>query len=180
MTDERTKFEAWAVDGRHMGAMEREFAWDAWEAALALQKPVAGLDEVAEKVWRERAWLERPELVQFRDAVRAVVAELTKGQEQIGYVGKHVADALKSGRACTTTMTVHKAFEDDFAVFAAPVITEPAVPTGWKLVPIEPTTEMLKAGCENCDGPTPYAAYRPSEVGEIYRDMLAAAPEVKS
>jgi hypothetical protein len=51
------------------------------------------------------------------------------------------------------------------------------VQKGWKLVPIEPTMEMLAAGYENREGPTPYAAYRPSEVGAIYQDMIAAAPD---
>ncbi|HFF8968250.1 hypothetical protein [Serratia marcescens] len=43
----------------------------------------------------------------------------------------------------------------------------PAVPDGWKLVPVEPTEEMLRA------------AYRESGVysAKAYRAMLAAAPE---
>ena len=44
------------------------------------------------------------------------------------------------------------------------------------IVPWEPTLEMLRAGCENREGPTPFEAYRPSEVGAIYRDMITAAP----
>lgn len=172
MTDEHKKFEAWFEDQIWGNEDFKTCLLEAWQARAVLasqQKPVAGLDEVAEKVWRERAWLERPELVQFRDAVRAIVAEL-KVPEQIGYIGKHVADALKSGRACTMAMTVHKALEDDFAVFVAPVITEPAVPTGWKLVPIEPTEEMVKAGTPHTEGDysLPYS---------LYKAMLAAAPE---
>jgi len=33
---EREGFEKWANDGRSMGGMEREFAWDAWQARAAL------------------------------------------------------------------------------------------------------------------------------------------------
>ena len=40
---------------------------------------------------------------------------------------------------------------------------------GWKLVPVEPTEEMLTAGCR---------PYMDKKGGiEIYRDMLAASPD---
>ncbi|MES2942957.1 MAG: hypothetical protein V4772_08840 [Pseudomonadota bacterium] len=48
-----------------------------------------------------------------------------------------------------------------------------AVPAGWKLVPIEPTEEMIKAGLfpKHRDGYDP-------EI-DAYKAMLAAAPEFK-
>lgn len=59
-------------------------------------------------------------------------------------------------------------------------VRQPAVPQGWKLVPIKPTEAMMDAtevsigGCYSC------SATKPSwgECAEIYADMLAAAPEV--
>jgi hypothetical protein len=46
------------------------------------------------------------------------------------------------------------------------------IPTGWKLVPVEPTTAMLEAGAEeNLD--------RDMEIC-IYKAMLSAAPEYKA
>ena len=47
----------------------------------------------------------------------------------------------------------------------------PSVPDGWKLVPIEPTQEMLRA---LIDGANQYDSWN-----EGYRDMIAAAPEAK-
>ena len=52
--------------------------------------------------------------------------------------------------------------------------TAMSVPEGWKLVPTEPTKEMLEAGqTEWLDS----AGADPSF--DVYRAMLAAAPEVK-
>jgi len=48
----------------------------------------------------------------------------------------------------------------------------PSVPDGWKLVPVEPTDEMIDAGCDASN------AYR-VDMDRSYQAMLAAAPEVK-
>lgn len=45
------------------------------------------------------------------------------------------------------------------------------IPEGWKLVPIEPTEEMIAAGDQFMDGL--------SRLGDAYDAMLAAAPEVE-
>lgn len=45
------------------------------------------------------------------------------------------------------------------------------VPEGWKLVPVEPTEEMIAAGDQFMDGL--------SRLGDAYDAMLAAAPEVE-
>jgi len=47
----------------------------------------------------------------------------------------------------------------------------PTIPEGWKLVPIEPTPEMIRA---LIDGANQYDSWNGG-----YRDMLAAAPEAK-
>lgn len=46
-----------------------------------------------------------------------------------------------------------------------------AVPEGWKLVPLEPTSAMLEAGWKSGKDDRNYSAIR-----EIHRAMLAAAP----
>lgn len=53
-------------------------------------------------------------------------------------------------------------------LFAAP--PAPQIPAGYKLVPIEPTLEMLKAGAPHTEGNSslPYS---------LYRAMIEAAPE---
>ena len=53
-----------------------------------------------------------------------------------------------------------------------------SVPDGWKLVPIEPTPEMLGAG-EDTFVPA-YTGTPVSAPIDVYRAMLAAAPEAKS
>ena len=53
----------------------------------------------------------------------------------------------------------------------------PSIPEGWKLVPIEPTYEMLEAG-EDTLIPT-YTDTPVSVPFDVYRAMLAAAPEAK-
>ena len=49
----------------------------------------------------------------------------------------------------------------------------PAEPVGWKLVPVEPTPEMIEAGDEVEDL---YKRGTPKTWGKVYRAMLAAAP----
>jgi hypothetical protein len=45
------------------------------------------------------------------------------------------------------------------------------IPEGWKLVPVEPTEEMIAASDQFMDGL--------SRLGDAYDAMLAAAPEVE-
>lgn len=60
------------------------------------------------------------------------------------------------------------AFEDLQRAVIALAAPAPAVPSGWKLVPVEPTREMNRAG---------FDAHRATGLtGEIWRAMLTAAP----
>jgi len=60
------------------------------------------------------------------------------------------------------------------ALAAHPHTGYSAVPEGWKLVPVEPTKEMLDAVCSS-DG---YEPWTDGTMTETYKAMLAAAPEV--
>jgi hypothetical protein len=53
----------------------------------------------------------------------------------------------------------------------------PAIPQGWKLVPVEPTSEMLQATVNGYA--QEFRAHRMSVGKSLYRTMLAAAPEVQ-
>ena len=55
------------------------------------------------------------------------------------------------------------------------IATDPAVNGGWKLVPIEPTTEMIQKACSDHG----YPCGDRSVYARGYRTMLAAAPEAK-
>ena len=53
-----------------------------------------------------------------------------------------------------------------------PAQPTPSVPDGWKLVPVEPTFEMLDQGSDQSDGYVSIAL-------DVWVAMLAAAPEAK-
>ena len=57
-----------------------------------------------------------------------------------------------------------------------PAQPAPSVPEGWKLVPIEPTREMIQKACSDHG----YPCGDRSVYARGYRTMLAAAPEIKS
>ncbi len=52
----------------------------------------------------------------------------TAPAQPLGYIGKHVADSLMQGCACTTTMTKHMAFEDDLAIYTEAAPAQPFQP----------------------------------------------------
>lgn len=54
-------------------------------------------------------------------------------------------------------------------------LSEPAVPEGWKLVPIEPDEKMCKCGDSNWS--MFVAGNARAAARKLYRAMLAAAPE---
>ena len=58
-----------------------------------------------------------------------------------------------------------------------PAQPAPSVPDGWKLVPIEPTQEMLDAGEDTFV--SSLSGTPTSSPIAVYRAMLAAAPEAK-
>lgn len=49
------------------------------------------------------------------------------------------------------------------------------VPTGWQMVPVEPTKEMIEAAA-SFGGRGGYSKQRGDESADAYRDMLSAAP----
>lgn len=56
--------------------------------------------------------------------------------------------------------------------FVAPSVSQPvAIPEGWRLVPVEPTPEMVRAGWKHHP-----SAFGDEFVPAMYRAMLAAAP----
>ena len=70
-----------------------------------------------------------------------------------------------------------KAKLDSLIGWHVDVATDPAVNGGWKLVPLEPTSEMLCVG-EDALVPT-YTDTPVSVPFDVYRAMLEAVPEVK-
>ena len=122
----------------------------------------------------------RQELMRLR-AVLAVVAQPKKVHAVVCFYGLHYYvsalffDPTSAIARCRKEIN-NSAYPDSWKVVEFEiedtldsVQPAPSIPEGWKLVPIEPTEEMLHA---LIDGANQYDAWK-----EGYRDMLAAAPE---
>jgi len=66
---------------------------------------------------------------------------------------------------------------NDLIGFHTDVATDPAVNGGFKLVPVEPTSEMLDAG--EATFISTYTGTPTSSPGEVWAAMIAAIPETK-
>ena len=169
MTNERTKFEAWATmrgfgmkkvptEGNRYVSDTTQAAWEGYQAALASQqKPVAGLDEVALRVMNECRVDEEWRLnLDPKEFATRLVAELTKGRKPW-----KIVDHEPDGEWIDVQVGM-----EVIRFYAAPI---PAVPTGWKLV-----------GWLDGRGRFFYAddpMYKNRHEG--MREVFAAAPEVK-
>lgn len=60
------------------------------------------------------------------DALTAAIDAPEPEPGPVAWIGVHVFDALKAGKCVTSTMTKHKAFEDDVQIFTRPpAVREP-------------------------------------------------------
>lgn len=60
------------------------------------------------------------------DALTAAIDAQEPEHGPVAWIGVHVFDALKAGKCVTSTMTKHKAFEDDVQIFTRPpAVREP-------------------------------------------------------
>lgn len=88
---------------------------------------------------------------------------------------RRAADALEAARVKTDELRtdLDQLAEHDQAVGdeLTRVINERAVPKGWRLVPEEPTGEMITAGQSWIEPST-------AAPSDVYHAMLAAAPEI--
>lgn len=110
-----------------------------------------------------------------RDSLQAKLAEL-ENQKAVGTVS--IAMDWNTHRNIATVNMrpdlVVAEMKDGDELFTRPATADSLtviVPAGWKLVPVEPTEEMIAAGDQFMDGL--------SHLGDAYDAMLAAAPEVE-
>ena len=101
------------------------------------------LRQQSERVKSENEHLARhiDKMIAERDTLRQQLAELRAGQEPVAYItgqfaGRCVIEAINRAAVLPTGM----------ALYSAPQPS--AVPDGWKLVPVEPTPEMVSAAEE--------------------------------
>ena len=93
----------------------------------------------------------------------ALLAAAGKEAAPIGYVQASALLLLKRGAADTIFGDCHECA--DVPLYVAPIAAQCAVPEGWKLVPVEPTREMIDEGFKKGTG-----------ARHVYAAMLAAAP----
>jgi len=116
-------------------------------------------------------------------AALARIALSTKQANPVCYADQSDIDRIKSGS--TTRIGSYQTNVMSIALYTTPqpAHTEQAIPDGWKLVPIQPTEEMINAWDE--DMGQSYARVHAEQIGEdevvfAYQAMLAAAPKPES
>ncbi|EPA3124398.1 hypothetical protein ACQ24W_004306 [Yersinia enterocolitica] len=98
----------------------------------------------------------------------ARIALAAKRAEPVGYLEQNHLDYLRSGSDADIWP---EGGAGDIPVYLAPQLNSPEIPEGWKLVPIEPTRQMMSQGHFAMGGTDRGKFMR------IYQAMLAAAPE---
>ncbi|EKN3575992.1 hypothetical protein O1F58_004000 [Yersinia enterocolitica] len=101
-------------------------------------------------------------------AALARIALAAKRAEPVGYLEQNHLDYLRSGSDADIWP---EGGAGDIPVYLAPQLNSPEIPEGWKLVPIEPTRQMMSQGHFAMGGTDRGKFMR------IYQAMLAAAPE---
>ncbi|MCE3086617.1 hypothetical protein LXE06_06250 [Yersinia enterocolitica] len=101
-------------------------------------------------------------------AALARIALAAKRAEPCGYAHKN---AIKFDLHDTCRLHEQAGDENFIALYTTPQLNSPEIPEGWKLVPIEPTRQMMSQGHFAMGGTDRGKFMR------IYQAMLAAAPE---
>jgi hypothetical protein len=138
------------------------------------------INEIAQRIskdyWKRDQWN-----IEYFDVVgysNALVAELAKQGPVAEVHAAHLRKAENGEAWCREVLLYSGNNPGDFLdgknyrvkLYTAPI--PPVVPEGWKLVPIEPTTEMINAGMR-------VGAYGGYSERDCYTTMLAAAPTPK-
>ncbi|HFK9635464.1 TPA: hypothetical protein ACVHP4_004254 [Yersinia enterocolitica] len=98
-------------------------------------------------------------------AALARIALAAKRAEPVGYVAP---EALEYKNFYDVIMIENASGRRTMPLYGTPQLNYPEIPDGWKLVPIEPTQEMVDAHI---------SGMQLAGFSRAYRDMLAAAPE---
>ncbi|HDW8052717.1 TPA: DUF551 domain-containing protein [Yersinia enterocolitica] len=98
-------------------------------------------------------------------AALARIALAAKSAEPVGYLEQNHLDYLRSGSDADIWP---EGGAGDIPAYLTPQLNSPEIPDSWKLVPIEPTQNMVDAHI---------SGMQLAGFSRAYRDMLAAAPE---
>lgn len=118
------------------------------ENILAIAEAFRALEKRAEAAEAERSALQDgfAEAIRHKDRLADELNELAK-QEPVAWIssGEHaILSRLKKHAAVEVGLFNVQRFSDD-----TPIFTSAPIPTGWKVVPIEPTERMVIAGFES-------------------------------
>ncbi|EPP7677875.1 TPA: hypothetical protein ACHW2M_004564 [Yersinia enterocolitica] len=95
----------------------------------------------------------------------ARIALAAKRAEPVGYLEQNHLDYLRSGSDADIWP---EGGAGDIPIYLTPQPNSPEIPDGWKLVPLEPTQNMVDAHI---------SGMQLAGFSRAYRDMIAAAPE---
>ncbi|HHX7274139.1 TPA: hypothetical protein ACVHP3_004414 [Yersinia enterocolitica] len=98
-------------------------------------------------------------------AALARIALAAKRAEPVGYLEQNHLDYLRSGSDADIWP---EGGAGDIPIYLTPQPNSPEIPDGWKLVPLEPTQNMVDAHI---------SGMQLAGFSRAYRDMIAAAPE---
>ncbi|HDL7021915.1 TPA: hypothetical protein PXM49_001502 [Yersinia enterocolitica] len=106
----------------------------------------------------------------------ARIALAAKRAEPVGYLcewdnGNQVIYYGEAGNALDDDWSSQPSVHKNLPLYTTPQLNSPEIPEGWKLVPIEPTRQMMSQGHFGMGG-TDRGKFK-----RIYQAMLAAAPE---
>lgn len=172
---ERERFERWIGQGNGSGC--NETAWRAWQASRSL------LSQEAESFDK---WAKNPYTIVLQKSIaedyapKESAASAVPADMKDAYVGAREDLLIWKRRALAAEKQAsHLAHELGKEVNGQTFMGEPVVNSmpGYKLVPIEPTTEMLLAGIERLRLDTTLIN-KAFITPRIYKAMLEAAPTI--
>lgn len=187
MTDQEA-FEAWLESVKDRIDITQGSIWHAALAWLRSQgEPVAFIGERDGMLWREQADAGDTPLFLAPRAIENDDREYLSAIAHLGRAMKRLVIAARTSGGTagpdTELMAACAQAEDAMSVGAigrAMEAPQPAIPDGWRLVPLTATDEMELRGAEathgiewsDAPGDAPYDL-----AVEVYNAMLAAAPE---
>lgn len=191
-----TEFKKWfAARARNPDKITLEEAFDAGASAQQRAQPAPSVPEGS--AVQTAARILNIDLIRQRDELRAKVEQMER-QEPAGYGVRYVEPT--NGEEDWDSIWMHRVFAEDHikdftqayvdigepvgAITVVPLYAlpgaqpAPSVPEGWKLVPVEPTQEMINHVIK--ERLEALVAWKEHTFIDIYKAMLAAAaPEAK-
>lgn len=116
---------------------------------------------------------ETTDVVRAEDLAALAAAEQAQEAQPVAWMRSKDLEHLASMSGGASSFQVANV---SFSGWRVPLYTSPTIPEGWRLVPIEPTREMMQAGLSvKAFGREDWHSW--DDPLAVYRAMLAAAPK---